>query len=92
MLVSYVIINFNIYLVFQSDRLHKVLEFVSTVHDLCAVLRMDFFSTVTEVHPSLDDSIGVQSKSISNDTLSQLAKTVLALEEDKEQRLHKVTF
>lgn len=53
---------------------------------------MDFFSTVTEVHPSLDDSIGVQSKSISNDTLSQLAKTVLALEEDKEQRLHKVTF
>nr|CAD58680.1 65kD microtubule associated protein [Daucus carota] len=74
----------------KSDRLHKVLEFVSTVHDLCAVLRMDFFSTVTEVHPSLDDSIGVQSKSISNDTLSQLAKTVLALEEDKEQRLHKL--
>ncbi|KAK1360850.1 65-kDa microtubule-associated protein 1 [Heracleum sosnowskyi] len=74
----------------KSDRLHKVLEFVSTVHDLCAVLRMDFFSTVTEVHPSLDDSVGVQSKSISNDTLSQLAKTVLALEEDKEQRLHKL--
>ncbi|KAL8098679.1 hypothetical protein AgCh_031440 [Apium graveolens] len=74
----------------KSDRLHKVLEFVSTVHDLCAVLRMDFFTTVTEVHPSLDDSIGVQSKSISNDTLSQLAKTVLALEEDKEQRLRKL--
>ena len=74
----------------QSERLHKVLEFVSTVHDLCAVLGMDFFSTVTEVHPSLNDSTGVQSKSISNDTLSRLAKTVLALKEDKRQRLHKV--
>ena len=67
-----------------------MLEFVSTVHDLCAVLGMDFFSTVTEVHPSLNDSTGVQSKSISNDTLSRLAKTVLALKEDKKQRLHKV--
>ncbi|XP_044473594.1 65-kDa microtubule-associated protein 1-like [Mangifera indica] len=74
----------------KSDRLHKVLEFVSTVHDLCAVLGMDFFSTVTEVHPSLNDSTGVQSKSISNDTLSRLAKTVLSLKEDKKQRLHKL--
>ncbi|XP_022716839.1 65-kDa microtubule-associated protein 1-like [Durio zibethinus] len=74
----------------KSDRLHKVLEFVSSVHDLCAVLRMDFFSTVTEVHPSLDDSTGVQSKSISNDTLLRLAKTVSALNEDKKQRLHKL--
>lgn len=63
---------------------------MSTVHDLCAVLGMDFFSTVTEVHPSLNDSTGVQSKSISNDTLSRLAKTVLALKEDKRQRLQKV--
>lgn len=74
----------------KSDRLHKVLEFVSTVHDLCAVLGMDFFSTVTEVHPSLNDSTGVQSKSISNDTLARLAKTVLTLKEDKKQRLHKL--
>lgn len=77
-------------MLWQSDRLHKVLEFVSTVHDLCAVLGMDFFSTVTEVHPSLNDSTGVQSKSISNDTLSRLSKTVVALKEDKKQRLHKV--
>ena len=70
--------------------MHKVLEFVSTVHDLCAVLGMDFFSTVTEVHPTLNDSTGVQSKSISNDTLARLAKTVLTLKEDKKQRLHKV--
>ncbi|CAH9063846.1 unnamed protein product [Cuscuta epithymum] len=74
----------------KSERLHKVLEFVSTVHDLCAVLGMDFFSTVTEVHPSLNDATGVQSKSISNGTLSRLAKTVLALKEDKKQRLQKL--
>ncbi|KAL2496031.1 65-kDa microtubule-associated protein 1 [Forsythia ovata] len=74
----------------KSERLHKVLEFVSTVHDLCAVLGMDFFTTVTEVHPSLNDSTGVHSKSISNDTLSRLAKTVLVLKEDKKQRLQKL--
>ncbi|CAK9165489.1 unnamed protein product [Ilex paraguariensis] len=74
----------------KSERLHKVLEFVSTVHDLCAVLGMDFFSTVTDVHPSLNNSNGVQSKSISSDTLSRLAKTVIALKEDKKQRLHKL--
>lgn len=71
--------------------MHKVLDFVSTVHDLCAVLGMDFFSTITEVHPSLDDAVGVQSKSISDDTLSKLAKTVESLEEDKKQRLQKVS-
>ncbi|WJX31670.1 hypothetical protein P8452_20075 [Trifolium repens] len=74
----------------KSDRLQKVFEFVSTVHDLCAVLGMDFFSTVTEVHPSLNDSTGGQSKSISNDTLARLANTVLTLKEDKKQRLHKL--
>ncbi|KHN23892.1 65-kDa microtubule-associated protein 1 [Glycine soja] len=55
------------------------LEFVSTVHDLCAVLGMDFFSTATEVHPSLNDSTGGQLKSISNDTLARLAKTLQEL-------------
>ncbi|KAL8505492.1 hypothetical protein ACS0TY_016661 [Phlomoides rotata] len=74
----------------KSERLHKVLEFVSTVHDLCAVLGMDFITTVTEVHPSLNDSRGMESKSISNDTLSKLAKTVLALKEDKKTRLQKL--
>ncbi|XP_057529530.1 65-kDa microtubule-associated protein 1 isoform X2 [Amaranthus tricolor] len=74
----------------KSERLHKVLEFVSTVHDLCSVLGMDFYSTVTEVHPSLNDSSSVQSKSISNETLSKLAETVVALKEDKKQRLQKL--
>ncbi|CAH9108112.1 unnamed protein product [Cuscuta europaea] len=74
----------------KSKRLHKVLEFVSTVHDLCAVLGIDFSSTVTEVHPSLNDSTDFQSKSITDDTLMNLAKTVLALKDDKEQRLQKL--
>ncbi|XXG84522.1 hypothetical protein AAC387_Pa10g2025 [Persea americana] len=33
----------------QSNGLHKVLDFVSKVHDLYAVLGMDFFSIITEV-------------------------------------------
>lgn len=74
----------------KSDRLHRVLNFVSTVHDLCAVLGMDFFSTITEVHPTLDDSVSVQSMSISDDTLSKLEGTVEALEEDKRLRLEKL--
>nr|XP_043605933.1 65-kDa microtubule-associated protein 1-like [Erigeron canadensis] len=74
----------------KSDRLHKVLEFVSAVHDLCAILGIDFYSTVTDVHPSLNDATGVQSKSISNDTLATLAKTVSTLKEDKKQRLEKL--
>ncbi|XP_065001862.1 65-kDa microtubule-associated protein 1-like [Musa acuminata AAA Group] len=74
----------------KSDRLHKILDFVSTVHDLCAVLGLDFFSTVTEVHPSLNDSVSVQSKSISNDTLSKLSGMVMVLKEDKKMRLKKL--
>ncbi|CAI0436313.1 unnamed protein product [Linum tenue] len=74
----------------KSERLHKVLEYVSSVHDLCAVLGLDFFSTVTDVHPSLNESTVVQSKSISNGTLARLAKTVLELTEDKKQRLRKL--
>ncbi|XP_020588607.1 65-kDa microtubule-associated protein 1-like [Phalaenopsis equestris] len=74
----------------KSERLHKVLDFVSTVHDLCAVLGMDFFGTITEIHPSLNESIGVQSKSISNDTLYKLFKMVESLKEDKRVRLQKL--
>ncbi|KAE9591198.1 putative microtubule-associated protein, MAP65/Ase1/PRC1 [Lupinus albus] len=74
----------------KSERLDKVLKLVSTVHDLCAVLGMDFFSTVTEVHPSLNDFKDVHSKSICNGTLARLATTVLTLKEDKQQRLHKL--
>ncbi|KAL1804984.1 hypothetical protein ACET3Z_028052 [Daucus carota] len=71
----------------KSERLKKVLELVSTIHDLCAVRGIDLFSTVTEVHPSLNYSSGLQSEGINNDTLSRLATTVSALQEDKQQRL-----
>ncbi|KAH9322179.1 hypothetical protein KI387_016818, partial [Taxus chinensis] len=74
----------------KNDRLHKVLDYVSTVHDLCAVLGIDFFNIVTEVHPTLSDSVSIQSKSISNDTLAKLANTVQSLKEEKKQRLQKL--
>eukprot|EP00250_Pteridium_aquilinum_P016167 c22977_g1_i1 orf=549-2345(-) len=74
----------------KSERLHKVLDYVGTVHELCAVLGMDFFKTITEVHPSLDDSTSGQSKSISNDTLDKLARTVASLKQEKKQRIKKI--
>ena len=66
------------------------MEFVSAVHDLCEVLGMDFQGTVNEVHPSLTD--GAMSKSISDDTLSKLARMVISLKEEKSARLQKVFF
>ncbi|XP_078439067.1 microtubule-associated proteins 65-1 [Wolffia australiana] len=74
----------------KSERLHKVLDFVNMIHNLCGVLGMDFYATVTEVHPSLTDSAGVRSKSISDDTLSKLAMMVLSLQEEKASRLRKL--
>lgn len=76
----------------QSDRLHKILDFVSSVHDLCSVLGMDFLATVTEVHPSLIDSVGAHSKSVSDETISRLSKMVTELKEEKVKRLGKVNF
>ncbi|XP_006656241.1 65-kDa microtubule-associated protein 1 [Oryza brachyantha] len=74
----------------KSNRLHKILDLVSSVHDLCSVLGMDFLSTVTEVHPSLNDSVGAESKSISDATLSKLSKMVIELKEEKLKRLEKI--
>ena len=76
----------------QSTRLRKILESVSSVHDLCSVLGMDFVGTVTKVHPSLDDSVGVQSKSISDETISKLSKMVIVLQEEKSKRFAKVNM
>ncbi|MFS7929045.1 putative microtubule-associated protein, MAP65/Ase1/PRC1 [Helianthus anomalus] len=73
----------------KSQRLDKVLEFVNKLHDICGVLGIDFYSTLKDVHPSLIDATGAQSKSISNDTLARLAKSVVSLEEVKKQRLRK---
>lgn len=73
----------------QSERLHKVLEYVNITHELCSVLGMDFFQIINEVHPSLDDSKG-QPKSISNETLDLLAKTIHTLQAEKKQRMSRV--
>lgn len=74
----------------KSERLNKVLEFVNIVHDICGVIGTDFRATITDVHPSLNDVDKTQSKSISNDTLARLAKTVVGLKEVKKQRLQKM--
>ncbi|XP_044955186.1 putative receptor protein kinase ZmPK1 [Hordeum vulgare subsp. vulgare] len=74
----------------KRERLKKVLEHVSTVQDLCSVLKMEHFSIITEVHDSLDDSVGKDHKSISNDTLSKLDRTIATLNKDKTLRLKKL--
>jgi protein regulator of cytokinesis 1 len=51
---------------------------------------MEYFSIITEVHSSLDDSVSKDRKSISNDTLSKLDRTIATLNEDKRLRLNKV--
>lgn len=69
-----------------------MLGYVTSVHELCVVLGMDFYQIVTDVHPSLDDSNGGQSKSISNDTLDRFAKTIRSLQDEKKKRIKKVRF
>ena len=86
------IVPLNVFSALQSNRLNKILESVGSVHDLCSVLGTDFVGTVTEVHPSLDDSVGVQAKSISDETLSKLSKIVIGLQEEKSKRFTKVNL
>ncbi|CAM6085418.1 unnamed protein product [Calypogeia fissa] len=74
----------------KNDRLLKVLEYVNVVHELCAVLGMDFFKTITEVDPSLEDTTGGQVKSISNETLERLAKSIHLLQEEKKKRIQRL--
>ncbi|MCO5573191.1 hypothetical protein L7F22_026958 [Adiantum nelumboides] len=74
----------------KNDRLHKVVEYVDTIHDLCVVLGCDFYTTVREVHPTLDDSTGSQTKSISNETINRLGSTIQSLKEEKRRRMQKI--
>ncbi|KAL3676137.1 hypothetical protein R1sor_026085 [Riccia sorocarpa] len=74
----------------KNDRLLQVLEYVNVVHELCAVLGLDFYKTITEVDPSLDDSTGGQLKSINNETLERLRKSIQVLQEEKKQRIQKL--
>ena len=74
----------------QSERLHKVFDYVNSIDELCSVLGMDFMKTITEVHPSLDEHSSDQSKSISNSTLNRLDESVRSLREEKKGRITKV--
>ena len=76
---------------FKSDRLQKVLEYVSEVHSLCGVLGLDFRKTLDEVHPSLHDAHPEQSTNVSNNTLEGLAQAILKLKAEKKIQIQKVT-
>ena len=63
---------------------------MKTVHELSAVMSIDFVETINEVHPTLVDPAHGQIKSISNDTLARLTGLIHSLNEEKLQRLQKV--
>ncbi|KAA8539835.1 hypothetical protein F0562_026527 [Nyssa sinensis] len=72
----------------KNDRLKLVLDHLNTLNSLCLVLGMDFKQTVSEVHPSLGDFEGT--KSISNDTIEQLAIVIQRLQGVKIQRMQQL--
>ncbi|CAL9117747.1 unnamed protein product [Musa textilis] len=74
----------------KSDRLQKVLEYVSEVHSLCGVLGLDFMKTLDEVHPSLHDAHPEQSTNVSNNTLEGLAQAILKLKAEKRTQIQKL--
>ncbi|KHN30546.1 65-kDa microtubule-associated protein 3 [Glycine soja] len=72
----------------KSSRLKQVQEHLYTLNSLCLVLGFDFKQTINGIHPSLLDSEG--SKSVSNDTIQQLAVAIQELREVKLQRMQKL--
>ncbi|XP_043722709.1 65-kDa microtubule-associated protein 5 isoform X2 [Telopea speciosissima] len=74
----------------KSLRLQKVSGHVNSIHEMTAVMTIDFLKIINEVHPSLVDSSNSLSKNISNDTLSRLAGVVHSLQEEKKKRLQKL--
>ena len=72
----------------QSDRLKQVLDHLNKINSLCLVLGLDFKQTVSEIHPTLDDSFGA--KNISLDTIENLSMVIRQLKELKIQRMQKV--
>ncbi|MCO5608818.1 hypothetical protein L7F22_063035 [Adiantum nelumboides] len=72
----------------KSERLHKVLDCVNVIHELCSVLGLDFANTVNDVHPSLNEpNAGLQMKNISNETIERLSATVQSVTNEKGQRV-----
>ncbi|KAK3022715.1 hypothetical protein RJ639_046699, partial [Escallonia herrerae] len=74
----------------KTLRLQKVYSHIKTLHELSVVMSLDFNKIVTEVHPSLVDTLNAHSKSISNETLARLTGEVQSLKQVKRQRLQKV--
>ncbi|CAL9100732.1 unnamed protein product, partial [Musa acuminata var. zebrina] len=72
----------------KSDRLKQVMEHLSTLNALCSVLGIDFKETVTEIHPSLDES--EVPKSVSNATIERLSIAIGRLREIKVERMQKL--
>ncbi|XP_047151983.1 65-kDa microtubule-associated protein 3 [Vigna umbellata] len=72
----------------KSSRLKQVQEYLYTLNSLCSVLGLDFKQTINGIHPSLLESEG--SKSVSNDTIQQLAVAIEELREVKLQRMQKL--
>ncbi|XP_019176630.1 PREDICTED: 65-kDa microtubule-associated protein 6-like [Ipomoea nil] len=74
----------------KSQRVQKILEFVNEVHSLCAVLGVDFGKTVSEVHPSLQETGVGQSMNISDSTLQGLNQVILRLKTERKVRFQKL--
>ncbi|KAK7314898.1 hypothetical protein VNO77_33428 [Canavalia gladiata] len=72
----------------KSDRLKKVQEHLYTLNSLCSVLGLDFKQTVNGVRPRLGNSEG--SKSVNNDTITQLTIAIEELRKVKLQRMQKL--
>ncbi|KAE8678313.1 65-kDa microtubule-associated protein 3 [Hibiscus syriacus] len=72
----------------KSDRLKQVQDYLNTLNTFCSVMGMDFKLTVNEVHPSLGDPNGF--RSISNNTIEQLATLIKNLREVKLQRMQRL--
>ncbi|GAB4840600.1 hypothetical protein Ancab_021372 [Ancistrocladus abbreviatus] len=73
----------------KSDRLQRVERYISTVHDLSAILGMDSSMIITKIHPSLNELYGI-AKNISNSILEKLDNMVESLEKEKQKRLEKL--
>lgn len=72
----------------KSDRLKQIQAHLGTLNSLCLVLGLDFKQTISEVHPSLDNSEGC--KNISLDTIERLAAAIKKLRDVKLQRMQRL--
>ncbi|KAF7820689.1 65-kDa microtubule-associated protein 3-like [Senna tora] len=72
----------------KSDRLQKIQDHLYALNSLCLVLGLDFKQIISEIHPSLGDNEGP--KSVTNDTIQQLAVAIQNLREVKLQRMQRL--